>query len=232
MDMKRLFFFLTIATLLLTSCDNDKISPEIANAFKGEYWMETTSIGITAGHEEPLSATSSWTPVTIFEKSGKLYVQTELLGAPDLDNEHPKEVEGTKERPDFIVPYKIPAEEGDTATGIENIDVTSTTGLYVVNGYIVLTAHGVRLAQTLPIKVKSGSETVLNLEPYKPVEVQLTDAKGDSLGMIHAWYEYGAMVKQGETISWEVDYKDDYTSPSGQNDEYDRIVHRNILYKK
>ena len=229
--MKKLtFILLSIAALSLASCDN--ISPEVANAFKGEYWMETTNIGIINGKEEPLNASSSWTPVSIFEKGGKLYVQTEMLGAPDLNNNHPKEVEGTKERPNFIAPYEIPAEEGDTASGIENIETGNKSSLYVMNGYIVLSGHGVRLAQTLPIKVKSGSETVLNLEPYKREEVAITNAMGESLGTMHAWYEYGPMVKKGETISWDVDYKDDYTPSNSQELEYDRIIHRNVLYKR
>ena len=229
--MKRLcLLILPILAMGLASCNN--ISPEVANAFKGEYWMETTNIGIINGQEESLNASSTWTPVSIYEKGGKLYVQTELLGAPDLNNEHPKEVEGTKERPNFIAPYKIPTEEGDTASGIETIETGNKSNLYVMNGYIVLSGHGVRLAQTLPIKVKSGSETVLNLESYKPVEVAITNAAGESLGMMHAWYEYGAMVKKGETITWDVDYKDDYTPLSNQELEYDRIIHRNVLYKK
>lgn len=228
--MKRLcLLILPILAMGLASCNN--ISPEVANAFKGEYWMETTNIGIINGQEESLNASSTWTPVSIYEKGGKLYVQTELLGAPDLNNNHPKEVEGTKERPNFIAPYKIPTEEGDTASGIETIETGNKSNLYVMNGYIVLSGHGVRLAQTLPIKVKSGSETVLNLEPYTPVEVAITNAMGESLGMIHAWYEYGSMVKKGETISWDVDYKDDLKRLD-QEPEYDRIIHRNVLYKK
>ena len=73
---------------------------------------------------------------------------------------------------------------------------------------------------------------MLYLEDYKPVEVQLTDASGNSLGTIHAWYEYGPMVKKGDSITWEVDYKDDYVRPQDQGEEYDRLIHRNVLYKK
>ena len=71
----------------------------------------------------------------------------------------------------------------------------------------------------------------MNLEPYEPVEIAFTNAAGESLGVIHAWYEYGPMVKKGETISWDVDYKDDLKRLD-QSVEYDRIVHRNVLYKK
>lgn len=232
--MKKLSYILFIAIFLI-SCDR-KNNLDDAKAFAGDYWMETTNIGIINGEESPLNEKSTWTPVSIYEKSGKWYVQTELLGSPDFDNEHPKEAEGTRERPDFIAPYRLLAEEGDTLSeGIENIENivdTVTERLVCINGYIVLISHGVRNAQTLPIKVKSSSETVLNLESYKPVEVMLTDATGEPLCKIHAWYEYGSMVKNDETITWDVDYKDDYT-PSGNNSiEYDRVVHRNILYKR
>ena len=229
--MKRYIILISIAALFLGSCKSG-INQEMVNAFKGEYWMETTNIGVLNGQEFSINEKSTWTPVSIYEKSGNLYVQTELLGAPDLDNEHPKEVEGTRERPDFVAPYRISAEEGDTISGIENIDTGITQNLYVANGYIILSAYGVRIAQTLPIKVISGSETVLNLEPYKQVEITITDATGESLGKMHAWYEYGPMVKKGETITWDVDYEDDYTPSSNQESEYDRIVHRNVLYKK
>ena len=175
--MKRLFIFLLpICTLGLVSCNT--ITPEVANAFKGEYWMETTNIGFIDGQEYPLNEKSTWTPVSIYEKSGKLYVQTELLGAPDFNNEHPKEVEGTKERPAFIAPYKIPAEDGDTESGIETVESDFMDRLVCRDGYIILISHGV-MTQSLPIKAKSGSETVLNLESYKPVEVFLTSPTGE-----------------------------------------------------
>ena len=223
--------FIILSILALTSCEKS-ISPETAKAFVGEYWMETNRVYTVGTEEFPLNTYTAWTPVSIFEKGGSLYVQTELLGAPDFNNEHPEEIEGTRERPDFIAPHKLPKEEGDTtAQGIENVETGPTKALYVMSGNILLISHGVR-ARTLPIKVKSGSETVLNLESYKPVEVELTDETGTSIGKIHAWYEYGPMVKKGDTITWDVEYMDDYTPSNGQEKEYDRIIHKNTLYKR
>ena len=230
---KHTLLLLPLLAFLLVSCDG-KISPESANAFKGEYWMESTAIGIVNGTEEPLSSSSTWTPVSIYEKGGKLYVQTEWFGAP-YTGEHPEEIEGTRERPDFILQRRVSAEEGDEepgeGEGIENVEVTNAAGIVVVNGCIIAINRGVK-AKSLPIKVKSGSETVLNLEPYEKVIVSLTDAEGNEIQKIHAWYEYGPMVKKGETISWEVEFKDDFTPPSDQGAYYERIFHRNTLYKK
>ncbi len=229
--MKYLYTLLiAITAIILASCEKS-ISSETAKAFVGEYWMETNRVYTVGTEEFPLNTYTAWTPVSIFEKGGSLYVQTELLGAPDFNNEHPEEIEGTRERPDFIAPHKLPKEEGDTtAQGVENVEISITSNLICRDGNIILISHGV-LAQTLPIKVKSGSETVLNLESYNPVEVELTDATGTSIGKIHAWYEYGPMVKKGDTITWDVEYKDDYTPSNGQKKEYDRIIHKNTLYK-
>ena len=223
--------FIILSILALTSCEKS-ISPETAKAFVGEYWMETNRVYTVGTEEFPLNTYTAWTPVSIFEKGGSLYVQTELLGAPDFNNEHPEEIEGTRERPDFIAPHKLPKEEGDTtAQGIENVETGITSNLVCRDGNIILISHGV-LAQTLPIKVKSGSETVLNLESYKPVEVELTDATGTSIGKIHAWYEYGPMVKKGDAITWDVEYMDDYTPSNGQEKDCERIIHKNTLYKR
>ena len=228
---KNSFILLSIIFLALTSCEKS-ISPEIAKAFVGEYWMETNRIYTVGTEEFPLNTYSAWTPVSIYEESGSLYVQTELLGAPDFNNEHPEEIEGTRERPDFVAPHRLPKEEGDTtAQGVVNdVETGPTKALYVLSGNILLISYGVR-ARTLPIKVKSGSETVLNLEPYKPQEIVFTNAAGDSIGKAKAWYEYGPMVKRGDTITWDVEYMDDYTPSNGQEKEYDRIIHKNTLYK-
>lgn len=229
--MKRIVY-ISLASLVISLTSCDRVSPEITNAFKGEYWMKTNRIYTVGAEEFPLNTYSAWTPVSIYEKRGSLYVQTELLGAPDFNNEHPKEIEGTRERPDFIAPHKLPKEEGDTtAQGIENVETGKKSNLVCVDGNIILISHGV-LAQTLPIKVKSGSEAVLNLESYKPVEVELTDETGTSIGKIHAWYEYGPMVKKGDTITWDVEYMDDYTPSNGQEKDCERIIHRNTLYKR
>lgn len=229
--MKNLYTLLiAITAIILASCEKS-ISSETAKAFVGKYWMETNRIYTVGTEEFPLNTYSAWTPVSIYEKSGSLYVQTELLGAPDFNNEHPEEIEGTRERPDFVAPHRLSKEEGDTTTqGIENVETGITSNLVCRDGNIILISHGV-LAQTLPIKVKSGSETVLNLEPYKPIEIVFTNAAGDSIGKAKAWYEYGPMINNGETITWDVEYKDEYTPLNDQEMEYDRIIHKNTLYK-
>lgn len=225
--------FIILSVLALTSCEKP-IGPETAKAFVGEYWMKTTTVGVAEDHEYPMSEKSVWTPVSIYEKNGKLYVQTEMLGALDFGNKNPEEIEGTKERPDFIAARRVISyyEEQNDSSGIETIVVPfDIERIVVVNGNILLLSGNVRGVKTLPIKVKSGSETILHLEEYKPVEVEFTNAAGDSIGKAKAWYEYGPMVKNGETITWDVEYKDEYTSLNGQEKEYDRIIHKNTLYK-
>ena len=212
----------------MTSCEKP-ISPEIAKAFVGEYWMETTNVGVIGNEEVLLNEKSSWTPVSIYEKSGKLYVQTEFYGAPDTISEHPQEIEGSHERPDFISPRRILKEEGDSTdnSGIETIVATNKSVIIIRNGFILAINRGVT-AKSFPIKVKSGSETVLNLEAFKPVDVQLTDMYGTKLQTIHVWYEYGLMIKKNDMITWEVELKDDYNNL----DEYDHVIHKNTLYKR
>ena len=226
---KLLFVFVSIAGLVLTSCEKS-ISPETAKAFVGEYWMETTNVGVIGNEEVFLNEKSSWTPVSIYEKSGKLYVQTEFYGAPDTISEHPQEIEGSHERPDFISPRRILKEEGDSTdnSGIETIVTTNKSVIIIRNGFILAINRGVT-AKSLPIKVKSGSETILNLEAFKPVDVQLTNMDGTKLQTIHAWYEYGPMIKKNDMITWEVELKDDYNN---YLDEYDHVIHKNILYKR
>lgn len=230
---KNAFYLVPFFALFFVSCDNT-VLPEFANAFIGEYWMESKIVGVQGNEEYPMHEGSRWTPVSIYEKGGKLYVQTELLGAPNTKTKNPKEVEGTKERPDFVSPQRVLADEGGSdESGIENIEIKNPEDprIIVTNGTIVTIRKGV-LAQTLPIKVKSGSETILNLEPYKPIVVTLISADAIELGKMHALYEYGPMVKDGDVIKWEVDYKDDYTPQSGQEINYDRVIHKNVLYKK
>ena len=227
--MKKISFILFVI-IFFASCDG-KISPETSKAFIGEYWMESTTIGVTNGTEELLSPSSTWTPVSIYEESSKLYVQTEWFGAPDTESEHPEEIEGTRERPNFMSQRRVRAterdEEPNQGGGVDNVEVTNKVTIAIVNACIIAINRGVR-AKSLPIKVKSGSETILYLKQYKPVEVELTDMAGESLGKMRAWYEYGPMVQKGEKIAWDVDYKDDYTYDT----KYDRVVHRNTLYKR
>lgn len=231
--MKKLYIFLIVyATIILTSCNG--ISPETAKAFVGEYWMETTTVGIERGEEYPLNEKSSWSPVSIYEKDGKLYVQTELFGAPDTESEHPKEIEVYKDRPAFTPLRKLLADEGGENTGgqgIENLEGPFPPQIIISSGCIVCITNGVR-AQSLPIKVKSGSETVLNLAECPKVDIQLTNIDGTKLATIHAWYEYGPMVKKGEKITWDVECKDDYTPSSNQESNYDQVIHKNTLYKR
>ena len=227
--MKRLFLFvLPILAVGLIGCDN--ISPEVANAFKGEYWMETSSTTMYKGEAiEP--ARTIWTPVSIYEEGGKLYVQTEMFGAPDIDSNHPKEIEGYRERPDFISPRKTKADDEEPESGIEEVTGPDTARIVIINGYILSIYQGKR-AQTHPIKVKSGSETVLKLEPYKKVGVMLTDATGNALQTIQAGYEYGPMLKEGDIITWQVDLPFEKMPSTDQSVEFDRVVHKNKLYKR
>ena len=220
--------FISLLAIVMASC-NSKISPETANAFKGEYWMETTSTTMN-GESAVDEGRTIWTPVSIYEKGGALYVQTELLGAPDTISEHPQEIQGTRERPDFA-PRRNKTVDGEEPEGIENVETSKHGVIFVRNGFICAINRGVN-ARTFPIKVKSGSETVLNLEAYKPVDVQLTDAAGNSLAVIKAWYEYGPMVKDGDVITWEVQYKDNYTHNSNYSAEWTHVIHKNKLYKK
>ena len=217
--------FLAVA---LTSCDS-KVSPETANAFKGEYWMETTSTTMN-GESVVDEGRTIWTPVSIYEKGGALYVQTELLGAPDTISEHPQEIQGTRERPDFAS-RRIKTVDGEESEGIENVETSKHGAIVVMNGFILGINRGVK-ARTFPIKVKSGSETVLNLEAYKPIDVQLTNADGTALAIIKAWYEYGPMVKDGDVIKWEVQYRDNYKHSSDYSAEWTHAIHKNTLYKK
>ena len=213
--------------IVFASCDS-KVSPETANAFKGEYWMETTSTTMN-GESAVDEGRTIWTPVSIYEKGGALYVQTELLGAPDTISEHPQEIQGTKERPDFA-PRRMNEDE-EPGTGIENIETGKLGAIVVRNGFICAINRGVN-ARTFPIKVKSGSETVLNLEAYKPVDVQLTDMDGNALATIKAWYDYGPMVKNGDVITWEVQFKDNYNHNSEYGSDWTHVIHKNTLYKK
>lgn len=219
--------FISLLAFVMASCNG--VSPETANAFKGEYWMETTSTTMN-GESAVDEGRTIWTPVSIYEKGGALYVQTELLGAPDTISEHPQEIQGTRERPDFA-PRRVKADDEPGGGGIENVETSKHGAIVVRNGFICAINRGVN-ARTFPIQVKSGSETVLNLEAYKPVDVQLTDAAGNSLAVIKAWYEYGPMVKDGDVITWEVQYKDNYTHNSNYSAEWTHVIHKNKLYKK
>jgi len=229
--MKKLSFILFV-TMLLVSCDG-KISIETADAFKGEYWMETTTIKIVNGEELPTNGKSAWTPVSIYEKSGNLYVQTEMLGAPDTESEHPEEIDASWERPDFILQRKVFAEKGEEepSDGLEEINTTDNAVIRIMNGYIIATNRGV-LAKSLPIKVKSGSKTILNLEPYKKMDVQVSSSDGETIQTVKTWYEYGPMVMENEIITWQVELVLDGYVYSSNVQKFDHIIHKNTLYKR
>ena len=227
--MKKLSYVL-IATIVvyLTSCNG--IDPETANAFKGEYWMETTSYIVNGENVEKMG--SVWSPVSIYEKDGALFVQTEVLGTPDTISEHPQEIKLYKNRPDFS-PRRVMEEK----TGVDpaSIDYSYSNSIIVLNAFIISLYKGIR-AQSLPIKVKSGSKTVLNLEKIKPIEVALVNNMGDVFQIANVWYEYGPMVKNGDIITWEVQLKCEAKADFRQNTvasfEIEKIIYKNTLYKR
>lgn len=231
--MKNTSILLSFLAIVFVSCSERRVDPEIANAFKGEYWMETTSTTMK-GDTIVLRERTIWAPVSIYEEGGSLYVQTEMFGAPDTISENPEAMEWTRERPDFA-PRSIKAddEEGVDAAEdtIEIIVLQSQNRIFVVNGFI-LGANRSKLARSFPIKVKSGSETVLNLEAYKPINAEFINEYDVSSATMKVWYDYGPLVKDGDSIKWEVVYRDDLDHTSPPYNEYDRVIHKNILYKK
>lgn len=227
-------YLVLLSAFLLASCDS-KINPETADAFKGEYWMKTiTTVNYSNNSSLESIQTEGWSPVSIYEENGKLYVLTDNYGKPDTDTtsgaSHGYIINYT-DHPNYVGARCHTEVKEDDGGGIEEVEVTGEPIVFLSNGLIRTVWKGIYL-RSLPIKVKSGSETVLNLEPYKPVVVALTSAEGYELGKIHSWYKYGPMVKDGDVIKWEVEYKDDYTPPSDQETKYDRVIHKNILYKK
>ena len=67
--MKKTAFILFVA-MLLASCDSN-ISPEIANAFKGEYWMKTiTTVNYSNNGSLESVQLEGWSPVSIYEENG------------------------------------------------------------------------------------------------------------------------------------------------------------------
>ena len=224
---KQSFFLIPLFAISMISCEG--INLGTANAFKGDYWMESTIVGVTDSNEEPFLSYSVWTPVSIYGKGSELYVQTEWFGAP-YAGEHPEEIERTRERPDFISQRRERGDKGEAKYGMDDVAITDKVVIVILDACIWAINRGV-YARSLPIKAKSGLGTVLNLEPYTPVEVALTNASGEVLGKINAWYEYGPMVKDGDVIKWEVELKD-HNTLTACGFQYDRIIHRNILYKK
>ena len=220
--MKKLSYVL-IATIVvyLTSCNG--IDPETANAFKGEYWMETTSYIVNGENVEKMG--SVWSPVSIYEKDGALFVQTEVLGTPDTISEHPQEIKLYENRPDFS-PRRVMEEKN----GVEPASIdSSSNSIIVLNAFIISLYKGI-YAQSLPIKVKSSSKIVLNLEEFKPIEVALVNNMGNLFQIANVWYEYGPMVKNGDIITWEVQLKCEAKADLRQN--LVASIHKNTLYKR
>ena len=54
--------FISLLAFVLASCS--KISPETAYAFKGEYWMKTSTVGMYQGKEID-EVRTMWSPVSI-----------------------------------------------------------------------------------------------------------------------------------------------------------------------
>lgn len=222
---KSIFISLASIVIILTSCEKP-ISPETAKAFVGEYWMETNTY-IMSG-DQVTETLTHWSPVTIYMKEGKMFVQTEIFGAPDFESENPKSIEVYSERPNFSS-SKLPA------IITEKTAIDNPYHFHVIEvryGTIRNLYHGI-CVQPLPIQVKSGSWTILNLKEFNPpVEVKLTDMAGTLIQTMQIAYEYGPMIKNGETIIWDVEYKDDYIPLNGQEREWERIIHKNTLYKR
>lgn len=233
--MKKLSYVL-IATIVvyLTSCNG--IDPETANAFKGEYWMETTSYIVNGENVEKMG--SVWSPVSIYEKDGALFVQTEVLGTPDTISEHPQEIKLYENRPDFSPRRVMEVENVDSGlqTFVDSEPITTTTTHVMLKNTLLLSYYKGIFAQSLPIKVKSGSKTVLNLEKFKPIEIDLIDNKGNYFQTVNGWYEYGPMVKNGDIITWEVqlkyETKEDHNYSLVSSFEIEKIIYKNTLYKR
>lgn len=217
---------MSLLAFVLASC-NSNISPETANAFKGEYWMKTTTYMKYQGNivQEPIGPT--WSPVTIYEENGKLYVRTDYFGAPDTDISEGAKHEYIGKYDDH--PNYAPAIY-QSVDSIGNVEDDGTIRVVLMSGRIWSIRYGAYL-RSLPIQVKSGSETILNLCDFKPVDVTITDAAGIYLDVVKVRYEYGPMVKVGDSITWEVVFPFDFNRPN-HGDPVDQAVHKNILYKK
>lgn len=226
--------FISLLAFVLASCS--KINPETANAFKGEYWMKTSSVGMYQGKEFD-DVYTRWSPVSIYEENGKLLIETNWYGAPYAGGERTRNpyVEEYGECPDSISQHRISSnqqENGDNEGGLVDIEITNGEPVTIVmNGFIYTIMNGDYI-KSEPIVVKSGSSTVLELEDFKPVKVAGTDADGTSLGEISVKYDYGKMIKKGDEITWQVDL-DLSNWPQIENcANIDRVVHKNTLYKK
>lgn len=209
--------FISLLAFVLASCS--KISPETAYAFKGEYWMKTSTVGMYQGKEID-EVRTMWSPVSIYEEKGRLLVETNWYGAPYTGGERP--------RNPYVEEYQ---ECPDNLGGIKDVVINGGPITVIRNGFLY-TVKGDDYIKSEPIVVKSGSSTVLVLKDFKPVKIEIADAEGTSLGKISVKYDYGKMIKKGNEITWQVDL-DLSNMPQFENCvNYDRVVHKNILYKK
>lgn len=228
--MKRIFY-ISLASLVISLTSCDRVSPEIANAFKGEYWMKTTSCTMYDG-SVTYERGPVWSPVSIYEKDGKLFVKTDQFGAPDTDTSSTAKHEYIIDYPDH--PNYVSArynEEEPESGGIEVVPANNITYVYLVNGFLRTIRNGAYL-RSLPIQVKSGSETVLNLCNFKPFRITLTDASGTALAEVDVAYKYGPMVKKGEVITWDVTLPFDFLESYSTYEQVDEVINKNTLYKR
>ena len=232
--MKKLSFILLVA-MFLASCDKP-ISPETSKAFVGEYWMETSTVTMKGDKVVNDALSSNWSPVKIYEENGKLLVRTNFYGAPYLsdDTVHAEPVEGYNERPDFVSPRRALADDDDDegeGSAIEDV-VTDGKPILVVQNGLICVMRGGEMWKSEPIRVKSGSSTVLEFEKFTPVYVPITDIEGRDLGKVKCTYEYGSMVKKDDVITWQVDLVLDGLPSNEYSEGIDRAVHKNVLYKR
>ena len=221
--MKKLSVFLIVcATIILASCNG--ISPETSKAFVGEYWMKTTVCTMYEGNVT-YERGPVWSPVSIYEEDGKLYVRTDNYGAPDTDTSSTAKHEYIIDYPDH--PNYVGArynEEEPESGGIDVVPANNITYVYLVNGFLRTIRNGAYL-RSLPIQVKSGSETVLNLYDFTPFKVTLTDPNGVYLAEVDVAYKYGPMVKKGEVPF-------DFLKSYSTHEQVDEVIHKNTLYKR
>lgn len=230
--MKKISFLLfSIVILALTSCEKS-ISPETAKAFVGEYWMKTTVCTMYEGNVT-LERGPVWSPASIYEENGSLFVKTDRFGAPDTDTTSVANHEYVIDYPDhpnYVITHKNDDDpEGSESGSIENI-TDNITRVYLMDGALRTVRNGAEL-RSLPIKVRSGSETVLNLCDFKPFRVTLTDASGTYLAEVDVAYKYGPMVKNGEVINWDVTLPFDFLKSYSTHEQVDEVIHKNTLYK-
>ena len=190
--------------------------------------MKTISTTIYQGEGIESTSTESWSPVYIFEENGKLFVRTDNFGAPDLVTDEGAQhyfILNYDDHPNYISPCRVPAGEAEL-NEIEPVESDGVTRVVLMNGKIWTIRNGVYLV-SLPIQVKSGSETVLNLCDFEPIDITLTTITGEYLETAKVAYEYGPIVKNGDNITWEVTLPLNFSQADAV-----RVIHKNTLYKK